>query len=292
MILQPVRPETSRSRPLRGFTRPYQWTPTAETAAPEPAAQPDPPRKPGVLIVEGEGSIRTVLALLLRQHGFLVWQVAGAEAARDLLAEHADAIDIALVDTTTPGIETPGLLQGLREIQPRLCCCLLGGRSGEYGETELRELGVTRFFPRPFQLAEMARELRLVVAEEQPLAAAPEPRALEIDIAEPPGDERRGAVRYRCDLENSCQPLGQGRSGEHWEGQIVDISAGGARVVLSRRFEVGTVLVLAVNNGSGEIAQRLLARVVRVVHEPDGQWSLGCSFNCPLADDDLRDLLG
>jgi CheY-like chemotaxis protein len=292
MILRPVRSSSARSRPLKGVTQPYQWTHSTQNKECDLSQTPVPPmRKPGVLVVEGEGSVRTVLGLLLRQHGFAVWHAASAVEALAVQAQRPEAIDIALVDTLLPGLDSPALVQALRAVSEEVCCCFLSGRAGDFSAEQLQQLGVARLFPRPFQLAEMAKELQLVMAGEEVPPPTPEPRSLVIDVAEPPGDERRGTIRFRCELDNSCQPLGQSRSGEHWQGQILDISAGGARVLLNRRFEVGTVLVLSVTNPSGDGVQRLLARVVRLVREPDGQWSLGCSFTTPLDESDLRDLL-
>jgi CheY-like chemotaxis protein len=248
-------------------------------------------RKPGVLVVEGEGSVRTVLGLLLRQHGFVVWHAAGASEALQIQAQRPEAIDIVLMDTTLSGLDAPALVQALRAVSAPICCCFLGGHASDLSADQLQQLGVARLFPRPFQLAEMAKSLQSVLAGEPAPPQTPEPRTLVIDVAEPPGDERRVNVRYRCELNNSCQPLGQSRSGQHWQGQVLDISASGARVLLNRRFEVGTVLVLSVTSSSGESVQRLLARVVRLVRETDGQWSLGCSFNRPVDENDLRDLL-
>jgi DNA-binding response OmpR family regulator len=252
-----------------------------------------PPRKPGVLVVAEEGSVRTVLTLLLRQHGFVVWQAAGAAEARPVQAQHPEAIDVVLVDTGLADLDVRTLLESLRGIRADLGCCFLSAGPGDFSEEELSQLGVAHLFTRPFQLAEIAKELHRVVTDEEPVAPSPtpEPRSMVIDVAEPPGDERRGSVRYRCDLENSCQPLAASRTADHWQGQVVDLSVGGARVVLGRRFEVGTMLVLSVTKSAGEDTHRLLARVVRVSQEPDGRWDLGCSFTSPLADDDLRDLL-
>jgi CheY-like chemotaxis protein len=214
------------------------------------------------------------------------------------LGQSPQAIDIVLIDAALPEQNAPELVQALRGANPELCCCFLSGRAADVSDDELCQLGGVRVFTRPFQVAEIAEQLRLAVAGEEalPPPAAPEQqpeaRAAPDDIAEPPGDERRVSVRYCCNLENECQPLGQSRSGVSWQGRIVNLSIGGMRMLLTRRFEVGTVLVFSVRTPSGESMQRLLARVVRVLQEPDQLWSLGCSFTNPLADHDLRDLLG
>jgi CheY-like chemotaxis protein len=286
MILRRAQHTKSRTRSLRGITRPYTPRRAGEDVTPEspPAAAAE--RKPGVLVVEGEGSIRTVLSLVLRQHGFAVWQANAVPDALQLLTQQEQTVDVVLLDTALPGFCGPEVIRVLREISPAVRCCFLDAGTGEAG---LCEMDVAHVFSKPVQLAAITRELRRVVlGEEKP--PSPEPRPAVVDVAQPPGDERRTTVRFRCELDYSCQPVG--RSGEFWQGEVRDLSAGGVRLILARRFEAGTVLNIAVASASGQTAHRLLARVVRLAEEPDGQWSLGCSLVSPLEESEVRDLLG
>jgi hypothetical protein len=290
MILRRAESTLARGRKLRGLTRHY--VPNASSAEqPEPAEGPAS-RKPGVLVAEVDGSVRTVLGMLLRQHGFAVWQASGIAEALEILRREPAAVDVVLLDEELAPPEGPGAaVEALQGIRPGVRCCLLGGR-GEQAPAAAPPC-VARVFSRPFRLAEMARELLCVVADEDPTPApAPaEPEPVVLDVTLAPEDERRADPRYRCALEQQCQPLGAGPSGEHWRGYVRDISTGGARVILGRRFEVGTVLMLAMSSVSGTHSQRLLARVVRLSEEATGQWSLGCTFTRPLAPEDLQDLL-
>ena len=101
--------------------------------------------------------------------------------------------------------------------------------------------------------------------------------------------ERRAWVRYPCDLESSCQPMA-GVRGLQWPGKIRDLSRGGVAIILTRRFEVGTLLAVEVQ-GQAEAVGTLLARVARVTLQKDGSWLMGCSFTKLLSEEDLKALL-
>lgn len=104
--------------------------------------------------------------------------------------------------------------------------------------------------------------------------------------------ERRAWVRYPCDLLSSCC-ASAGDDPIRWSARLQDISRGGARVFVDRRFEPGTILNIQVEETSAEEAPPvLLARVVHVRAEGVGFWSLGCRFARELSDKDLSWLIG
>jgi len=98
----------------------------------------------------------------------------------------------------------------------------------------------------------------------------------------PQANERRTYVRHFCDI---------GAVVDAWPARIQDISRGGVKVVLSRRFEVGTVLKLEVFVPSDESLYMLLAKVVHIVQEPTGSWGLGCAFVQEITDEEMQELL-
>jgi serine/threonine protein kinase len=109
------------------------------------------------------------------------------------------------------------------------------------------------------------------------------------------GNERRTAPRHPCTLGVSCvidtDLFGSGAdSVEVWPGTVHDLSPRGVGLVISRRFEPGTMLRVDLES-SGGTARELPARVVNVRSEAAGHWFHGCVFPEPLTDADLRDLL-
>jgi hypothetical protein len=114
--------------------------------------------------------------------------------------------------------------------------------------------------------------------ESRQLAADPSPTSF-------PGD-RRVWVRYSCDLESSCQPAGVADE-VSWSARVRDISRGGIKLNLNRPFETGTLLKVEISNGQGDQSRSLMVRVVHVSPQGPFSWSLGCSFDKELTQQDL-----
>ncbi|HXG10240.1 MAG TPA: PilZ domain-containing protein [Gemmataceae bacterium] len=102
--------------------------------------------------------------------------------------------------------------------------------------------------------------------------------------------ERRAHVRYAPAPDTTCQ-LTAGGNNNVWWASVLDISAGGIGLVVSRRFEPGTLLAIGVENKSREFSHMLVARVVHVRKESASRYIMGAKFISPLGDDELRALL-
>jgi hypothetical protein len=75
-----------------------------------------------------------------------------------------------------------------------------------------------------------------------------------------------------------------------WYGRIRDISLGGVALILRRRFDRGTNLILDLATRAGELRQLQ----VQVVHawEMDGRWIIGCEFASPISEQELQTIRG
>lgn len=102
--------------------------------------------------------------------------------------------------------------------------------------------------------------------------------------------ERRAWVRYPCERESLCQPYTQEKDELWWPAELRDLSAGGASLRLSRRFEPGTILSLAWAAGAESPARQLLLRVRHATRD-DRTWIIGCEFLGQLSEEDLAALL-
>lgn len=103
-------------------------------------------------------------------------------------------------------------------------------------------------------------------------------------------EDRRRCKRYECELKSSCKPIEYPRSATAWPAQVRDISAGGVRLTLCRRFEPGTLLALDVQDTEG-VKRLFLVRVVRVARRVLGRWALGCALNAVIDERDLEGLV-
>jgi hypothetical protein len=104
------------------------------------------------------------------------------------------------------------------------------------------------------------------------------------------GPERRASVRTTCRLEGVCRPLA-GAGGSSWPAEIRDLSAGGVGLLLGRRFERGTNLLVEVRPRRREAQRTLLARVVPVEPSAGQGWSVGCQLTQGFSGEELMELL-
>lgn len=119
----------------------------------------DRPRPAGVLVVDDDGLIRSMLGTGLRQQGVRVWLAANGREAVEVYGRHAGEIDLVLLDVRMPGLDGPQTLAALEKIDPRVRCCFMSGDTGTYTSRELLRPTVLRVFRKPFRLDDVAEVL-------------------------------------------------------------------------------------------------------------------------------------
>lgn len=102
--------------------------------------------------------------------------------------------------------------------------------------------------------------------------------------------DRRAHIRYAPAPDTTCQ-LTAGGNNSVWWASVMDISTGGIGLVVSRRFEPGTLLAIGVENKNREFSHMLVARVVHVRKESASRYIIGAKFISHLGDDELKVLL-
>jgi two-component system, OmpR family, response regulator len=117
-----------------------------------------PPRRPAVLVVDDNVAVCRTLGAWLRAYGFVVWLAGGGPQAVQLL--RLCGADLAVLEVYLRGWDGPRTLAALRQIDPRLRCCLMSGHAGHYTPQALRALGAERLVSKPFRCAELARSLQ------------------------------------------------------------------------------------------------------------------------------------
>ena len=121
-----------------------------------------------------------------------------------------------------------------------------------------------------------------------PQSSQPRP---DVDTSAVSVDNRRAYVRFPCELDGSLSPI-TGNRGQQWTGKVRDISQGGMGIALSRRFELGTLLSVEIQEADGRSSGSLLARVVHVTPHSGGGWLIGCCFTNELGEDEVKTLAG
>lgn len=115
------------------------------------------------------------------------------------------------------------------------------------------------------------------------------PKAPKPVASQPPGSERRAAIRFASTVKGSCQLINSEE--ECWPAKVLDISATGFGMILGRRFEPGTLLSVELQGTGAWQTRTLIARVVRVKTQPGRKWLIGCLFKSPLSEDELEALV-
>src|SRR5260370_467742 len=93
----------------------------------KPEAPPATPRTYGILVVDDQASVGSVLDVALRQEGFTVWLAVNGQEALDLYRRCRRTIDAVLLDVRMPGWDGPRTLAALRELNPKIRCCFMSG---------------------------------------------------------------------------------------------------------------------------------------------------------------------
>lgn len=107
-------------------------------------------RRPEILVVEDEQGVLQMLDVALRHYGFAVHLAASGQEAVERYRRHHPTIALALLDVQMPGLDGPGTLAALKEINPDLRCCFMSGHTGKYTDEDLLRLGAAHVLPKPF----------------------------------------------------------------------------------------------------------------------------------------------
>jgi hypothetical protein len=110
-----------------------------------------------------------------------------------------------------------------------------------------------------------------------------------------PITERSALVRFPSSQEVYCQPMSASIADQvetGWWGKLCNISSGGLAVRLSRPFEPGTQLIIELSDKTTRRTRSFLVQVVHAAAEGNRLWIIGCEFIRPLAEDEVKSLVG
>jgi CheY-like chemotaxis protein len=100
-----------------------------------------------------------LLTAVFHRRGFAVWIASSGPAGVAAYQEHQAEIDVVLLDVRMPGVDGPGTLARLRQINPALRCCFMSGHTGEYTADYLLSCGASHCFDKPFRMDDVAQTL-------------------------------------------------------------------------------------------------------------------------------------
>jgi two-component system phosphate regulon response regulator OmpR len=127
----------------------------------------------GVLVVDDEPELRSLLAEYLGRHGFTVREAPDAAAARVAVADETPAL--AILDNNMPGENGLSLARWLRESHPRIGLLMLTTAGEPVDRIVGLEVGADDYMVKPFEMRELLARVRAVMRRlaQPPDAAAP-----------------------------------------------------------------------------------------------------------------------
>lgn len=102
--------------------------------------------------------------------------------------------------------------------------------------------------------------------------------------------QRQGAIRYAPNAKTTAQINGFVQPAQEAV-KVLDISATGVSLLLSRTLEQGVLLVVELCNPEEGITRLQLVRVVHVQELTPHNYVIGCSFANKLSGDDIQAFL-
>jgi len=122
-------------------------------------------RLPGLLLVEDEFEIRSLLSEVFRIEQYEVFQASDGLEALRVFDENKDRIDLMITDLGLPNLGGIELIERVRSIKPGL---KIIGSSG-YGRVNIREevlrAGGDEFIPKPYVTIELIKTVKRMVSE-------------------------------------------------------------------------------------------------------------------------------
>ena len=108
-----------------------------------------------ILVVDDDESIRKVLAIILRQSGYVVDTAANGEEA--IAKSDANFYNLALIDVRLPDIEGTRLLSLLKETTPRMVKVILTGHPALENALQAINRGVDGYLAKPVNTEQLLR---------------------------------------------------------------------------------------------------------------------------------------
>jgi CheY-like chemotaxis protein len=124
------------------------------------------PRRPVILVVDDDDSVRALLQRGLQLAGFEVCLAKNGREAVAFYRKHGAGIDLVLLDVRMPELDGTQTLAALRKENPTLRCCFISGHSGTYTREQLLSLGAEHYFNKPVSLQDLAAKLHELVHQQ------------------------------------------------------------------------------------------------------------------------------
>lgn len=142
------------------------YLPSAHKAAdPKQRAVVDAPsdRKRRVLLVDDEEMLRNVVSRMLRRMDYEVVTASNGQEAVDHYRQHADEIDLVVLDMMMPVMGGRDCFRALKSMDPEVKVLLSTGSALEGQAQEIMAEGVLGFVQKPYRMDELGKQVRQIM---------------------------------------------------------------------------------------------------------------------------------
>jgi hypothetical protein len=115
-------------------------------------------------------------------------------------------------------------------------------------------------------------------------------RWLPVGSTTSPGLDRRVWVRSLSDVETNCK-LAEAPATGRMAARIRNISRGGANLLIPQRLDPGALLSIELPGDAAGDEYFVLACIIHSNLQPNGEWSLGCTFARELSEEEVQSLV-
>jgi len=117
----------------------------------------------GILFVDDEEMIRSVVKGMLESMGYTVWTAAGGEEAIRLFGSHRGEIQLVILDMIMPGMSGSEVFDRLKQSDPKIKVLLASGYSLDGDAKRIMERGCEGFIQKPFTMRVLSARAREIL---------------------------------------------------------------------------------------------------------------------------------
>jgi PAS domain S-box-containing protein len=162
------------SKPGQGATFTFLFPQGTESAPAAPAAQTAPEATaPGqaarILVVDDEPTIRNLASRILALRNHQITLAHEGSEALDLFRTDPEAFDCVLLDLTMPRMSGHEVMEAMRALNPHTPILIMSGYSEADIARKFHGISPTGFIQKPFNAAELTRQVELCLGARDPL---------------------------------------------------------------------------------------------------------------------------
>lgn len=118
-----------------------------------------------ILIIDDEPIVRTSAKLMLEKLGYSVIEATDGVEGRNMFRDHADEIDLVLLDMIMPRMDGTRCFYELQDIDPAVKVIICSGFSRDADLKILKNDGLQAFLRKPFNLFDLSRTIAAVLKD-------------------------------------------------------------------------------------------------------------------------------